>query len=537
MDIYQYFMLCGGLGLFLYGMHLMGTGFEQAAGDRMRNWLSMLTNKRLLGVATGTGITAVIQSSSATTVMVVGFVNAGLMTLNQAIGVIMGANIGTTITGVIIAFQLTKIAPIVLLVGVVLRMFIKNRTANRWSLIVLGFGMLFVGMQIMSDAMKPLAGMPELRMFMSNFKSPIIGVLIGAAVTGIIQSSSASIGILQIMALEGLVTPYSAIPLVLGMNIGTCVTALLASIGTNTNGHRTAVMHLLFNVFGTIIFLILLALFDIPGLIIQIAPGSGGAWEIATFHTLFNMVNVILLLPFSNKIVALVEKLIPDRDEPREEMRLQYIDGRLLAQPALIVPQLTKELERMADLALKNLTDSLDAFFSRSLDKLDRIKEREKLINYLNHNITPCLARAAGNDISELDHKIIGEMFHCCTDLERVGDHAENIMEYVEIIIDQKLVFSEEALCDARKIADIATEQFEACARAYFERDQSVEAEMEASERKLNAIEDGLRMRHIRRLNAGKCDARSSMIFTDLLSDLERVGDHAVNILYLLRGK
>ena len=535
MDIYQYFMLAGGLGLFLYGMNLMSKGFELAAGERLRHWLSVLTNRRITGVLAGAGITAIIQSSSATSVMVVGFVNAGLMTLNQAIGVIMGANIGTTVTGLIIAFQLTKIAPIILLIGVIMLMFLTNRTVNRWGLIVAGFGILFVGMQLMSDSMKPLAEMPELRAFMTSFESPVVGVLVGTLVTAVIQSSSASIGILQVMALEGLVNTHSAFPLVLGMNIGTCITALLASIGTNTNARRTAVMHLIMKIFEASFFLIISVFLDIPGLIQSVMPGRDGAWEIAAMHTVFNIVNTAVLFPFGEMIVRLVVRLVPERDEPHEEMRLKFIDPRLFTQPTVVVAQLTRELERMAELVRKNLSASFDAFITRSAERLARVPEREKLINYLNHNITPYLAQAAGSVVLEADRKIIGEMFHFCTDLERVGDHAENIMEYVQIILENKLLFSEEAMNDAKTMMDICSKQFNACVDAYFKRDFSILPEIEASEETLNISEENFRDQHIKRLNAGKCDARSSMIFTDLLTDIERVGDHAVNILYLLQ--
>ncbi len=535
MDIFQYFMLAGGLGLFLYGMHLMSKGFELAAGERLRHWLSLLTNRRITGVIAGTGITAIIQSSSATSVMVVGFVNAGLMTLNQAIGVIMGANIGTTVTGLIIAFQLTKIAPIVLLAGVIMRIFLTNRTVNRWGLIVAGFGILFVGMQIMSDSMKPLSDMPELRAFMTSFETPVVGVLVGTLVTAVIQSSSASIGILQVMALEGLINAHSAFPLVLGMNIGTCVTALLASIGTNTNARRTAVMHLIMKIFEASFFLIISAFLDIPALIQALMPGRDGAWEIAAMHTVFNIVNTTVLFPFGDSIVRLVERLVPERDEPHEEMRLKFIDPRLFTQPTVVVAQLTQELARMAELVQKNLAASFEAFQTRSAERLARVPEREKLINYLNHNITPCLAQAAGHVSSEADRKIIGEMFHFCTDLERVGDHAENIMEYVQIILEHKLVFSEDAMQDAKTMMDICSKQFGDCVDAYFRRDFTILPEIEASEETLNNSEETFRDNHIKRLNAGKCDARSSMIFTDLLTDVERVGDHAVNILYLLK--
>ena len=535
MDIYQYFMLAGGLGLFLYGMHLMSKGFELAAGERLRHWLSVLTNRRITGVIAGTGITAIIQSSSATSVMVVGFVNAGLMTLNQAIGVIMGANIGTTVTGLIIAFQLTKIAPIVLLAGVIMRIFLTNRTVNRWGLIVAGFGILFVGMQIMSDSMRPLSDMPELRAFMTSFETPVVGVLVGTLVTAVIQSSSASIGILQVMALEGLINAHSAFPLVLGMNIGTCVTALLASIGTNTNARRTAVMHLIMKIFEASFFLLISAFLDIPALIQSVMPGRDGAWEIAAMHTVFNIVNTTVLFPFGDSIVRLVEKLVPERDEPHEEMRLEFIDPRLFTQPTVVVAQLTQELTRMAELVQKNLAASFEAFQTRSAERLARVPEREKLINYLNHNITPYLAQAAGHVASEADRKIIGEMFHFCTDLERVGDHAENIMEYVQIILEHKLIFSEDAMQDAKTMMDICLKQFGDCVDAYFRRDFTILPEIETSEDTLNNSEEAFRDNHIKRLNAGKCDARSSMIFTDLLTDIERVGDHAVNILYLLK--
>lgn len=531
MNIEQIFLLCGGLALFLYGMSLMSSGFEKTAGDRLRGWLGMLTNKRLVGVLVGTGVTAVIQSSSATTVMVVGFVNAGLMTLKQAVGVIMGANIGTTVTGLIIAIKLTMIAPVFLLAGVIMILFVKKRSVENLGYVVAGFGMLFLGMSLMSNSFSALKDAPWFINLITSMNKPLFGVLIGAVLTAIIQSSSAFTGILIALAFQGLIGIDAAFPLVLGSNVGTCITAALASIGTSANARRAAFIHFIFNLAGVVVFLLLSIFISWPDVMAALA-GPKTQWQISFFHVIFNVVNTAMFLPFADKLVWFAEKLIPmHEDEASKALRLEYIDERMFTSPALIVPQLLLELERMLGLVKKNLTNSIDAFINLDASKAEQLREREETINYLYHELTQVLVKASAFDLSKKDHVIVGELYHVISDLERIGDHAENIIEYVEIAISNKLTFSQSALDEVRQMSAEVLKLFELSTKAYMERDFSKIDDAYIIEHEVDNMQKVFKENHIRRLNDGECSPHSSMIFTDLLTDLERMGDHSYNII------
>ncbi len=536
MNITEIFMLCGGLALFLYGMSLMSDGFEKTAGDRLRGWLESLTSNRLRGVLVGAGVTAVIQSSSATTVMVVGFVNASLMTLKQAIGVIMGANIGTTVTGLIIAVKLTAIAPVVLLAGVIMILLVKKRSVQNIGYVAAGFGMLFLGMTLMANSLESLKEMTWFLNLITRMSNPLLGVLVGAALTAVIQSSSAFTGILIALAFQGLITMDAAFPLVLGSNIGTCITAALASIGTSTNAKRAAFMHFAFNLGGTILFLLLSIVINWPDAMRAIA-GPETQWQLSFFHVLFNVTSTILVLPFSDKIVWIAEKLIPmHEDEAMKERKLKFVDERTFMTPALIVPQLTKELQRMMELVLKNLTCATDAFVNMDDSEGNALREREGIINFLTHQLTHLLVKASSYELSLHDHEIIGEMYHTITDLERIGDHAENIIEYVEIAVKNKLIFTPSGLVEIRQMVDEVVKLYELCTHAYLERDFSRIGEANRIESGIDRMEETFKKNHIQRLNEGDCSPHSSMLFTDLLTDLERVGDHSFNLMKPLTG-
>ncbi len=532
------FLLLGGLGMFLYGMKMMSDGLENAAGDRMRRVLEVLTNKRLAAVGVGAGVTAVIQSSSATTVMVVGFVNAGLMTLLQATGVIMGANIGTTITAQLIAFKLSDIAPFILFLGMVFTVFVRKRMASRIGEIILGFGILFVGLSLMSDAMKPLQENEAFRNLLIGFKSPVVGVLFGAVFTAILQSSSASVGILQTLAALGLVGLDSAVYVVLGQNIGTCITAILAAIGTSPNSKRTAGIHLMFNIIGTAIYLIVLAV--VPSIVGWVASWSPGdvSRQIANFHTLFNITATILLFPFAGLMVKLIKRIIPEKHEPdRVEKKLVYLDERIAQTPTIALSQTLKELSRLGDISADNLRRSLDAFFNRDEQKVNHVLNVEKTIDYITHHITHHLIEFRGMDLSEHDLKIMGGLHHVVIDMERIGDLAENISGFAVSLIEHRATMSPDAQEELRMMADKTMLTLRLSLEAFRLRDQSKIKEVDDLEQQVDDMKRQYMNNHINRLQDKSCDPQVGVVFTNMVSTLERIADHATNIAFSIEER
>ncbi len=536
MSIVQVFLLMGGLGMFLYGMKMMSDGLEQAAGDRMRRTLEVLTTNRFAGVAVGAGVTAVVQSSSATTVMVVGFVNAGLMTLLQATGVIMGANIGTTITAQIIAFKLSDIAPLFIFVGMVLSVFVRKRLVSRIGYIVLGFGVLFVGMNLMAQAMKPLQEIEAFRNFLVNFRNPLVGVAVGAIFTAVIQSSSASVGILQALAMLGLIGLDNAVYVILGQNIGTCITAVLAAIGTSANSKRTAGIHLMFNIIGTIIFLIILAVFPLLTEWVKSVSGDNVSRQIANFHTLFNVTVTILLFPFARQMVWLITKILPEKPDPhRVEKKLLYLDDRIAQTPAIALTQTIRELTRMGRIASANLNLAVEAFFEKNEEKANRVFEVEKTINFLNHEIIDYLVRVRALELPEHDMKVLGGLFHVVSDIERVGDHAENIAEYALILTEGRVKMTQEGMDELKTMADKAMETLNACLELFERRDLQHVSIVVALEEEVDEMQSRFVQNHINRLQERACHPQYGVVFTDMITDLERVADHATNIAYSLK--
>jgi phosphate:Na+ symporter len=520
------FTLIGGLGLFIYGMRLMGEGLEKAAGDKLKNLLELLTKNKFLGITVGILVTAIIQSSSATTVMVVGLVNAGLMNLNQAIGIIMGANIGTTMTAQLIAFKLTDLALPAIGIGTAVFMFSKQKTQKFIGEIILGFGLLFFGMQTMEIALKPLAKMPEFVNFLASFsKTPVLGVLAGFLTTGIIQSSSATIGILQALAGQGIVDISIALPILFGDNIGTCVTALLSSIGTNITARRAALLHLIIKVIGTVIFLFLIPV--LKTVVLTTSPDP--IRQIANAHTIFNVTNTIILLPFSFVLIKLVTRLMPG--EPViVERGLKFIDDRLLKTPSVAFLQVNKEIARMGRLSLETVRDTVNIFLNYNEQKDKLAREKETVINELARDITRFLALLSRTRLSSNEASFLTKMINAVNDMERVGDHAMNILELAEDKHEKKLPFSKEALSELVQISSKVQENFSLSVEAFSENDRDKSTAIIINEEEIDNMEKNLRANHIKRLNEGTCYPSSGLLFLDVLNNLERIGDHAFNL-------
>lgn len=538
MSVVMIFLLLGGLGMFLYGMKLMSDGLEKIAGDRMRRVLEVLTNNRFAGVGVGLGVTSIIQSSSATTVMLVGFVNAGLMTLMQATGVIMGANIGTTVTAQLIAFKLSDVAPFILFVGMIMAVFVKKRLIVRIGEIILGFGILFVGLTLMSQAMEPLKQNQDFLNFLVNFKNPVIGVLVGAVFTGIIQSSSASVGILQTLAAMGLIGLDGAVYVVLGQNIGTCVTAILAAIGKNTNSKRTAGIHLMFNIVGTVVFLIILML--VPGIVrfIQSLSPDNVSRQIANFHTLFNVTMTVLLIGFTKQMVWLVTRIIPDKHEPgKVERKLMYLDGRTTQTPLLVLGNTRKELTRMGRVSADNFSRALEAFFDRDEPKANKVFEVEKTVDYLSHNITNYLISFKGLDLPEHDAKALGSLHHVIIDMERISDFAENVAEFSLTLSERRTKLTNDAQSELVEMSAKTMETLNAALEVFEQLDMEGLARVEELEREVDRMQKQYIDNHIERLQTKLCDPQVGVVFTNMVATLERVADHAINIAFSIRSR
>lgn len=528
MAIEMIFSLIGGLGLFIYGMRIMGDGLQKAAGDKLKRLLEILTNNRLIGVIVGTAITAVIQSSSATTVMVVGFVNAGLMTLTQAVGVIMGANIGTTVTAQLIAFKLTDYALPSIGIGVAMSLFSKKRNYKYIGQILLGFGLLFLGMQTMTTAMKPLAKTPGFIDIIANFgQHPLFGVLVGIALTGIVQSSSATIGILQALAGTGVLPIEVALPILFGDNIGTTVTAMLSSIGTSITARRAAMIHSIFNIIGTMIFLTILPIV-IP---VVTTTSNDVVKQIANAHTMFNIINTALQLPFAGFLVMFVTKLIPGQDEIMETGP-KYIDKRFLKTPRIALAQTIKEMSHMGDLVEQNFFDSIDVFLSYNEKITEKIYSREVVINRLEREITSFLAELSRTSVTVKESETITGLLNTVNDIERVGDHTKNIVELAEFKYNHQLPFSKEAISELNFMFDKVKSAFRFGMDALKYGDKQLAKKVLSQEDEIDEMEKRLRSHHIYRLNKQLCYPSSGVIYLDVISNLERMGDHSSNIAH-----
>jgi len=551
------FGLLGGLGLFLFGMKIMSEGLQKVAGSRMRKILAALTNNRIIGTLVGIAVTAIIQSSSATTVMVVGFVNAGLMSLVQSIGIILGANIGTTVTAQLIAFKITKYALPAIGIGAGFKLFSKNQKWSYIGEILLGFGLLFFGLSVMKNAFDPLKASEEFRqIFIMVGDNHLLGVLIGAVLTIIVQSSSATIGITIALASTGILSFEASVALILGENIGTTITANLAAIGTNLAARRTALAHFLFNTIGVCYMLVFFKFFT--GFISSITPGDadfviqtqeqmvrmGGeigdkpfiARHIANTHTMFNIVNTIIFLPLVGILAKLSTMAIRGRDEEME-FHLKYLDNRVLNTPPIALAQARSETRRMAQVAQEMVDETLAFLQDNDLKRLAALEKKEDLTDVLQREITNFLVSLSQTSITQESSKEVASMMHMVNDLERVGDHCENLWLLSQRKLEQKITFSEIAMNEIAEISEITRNFLARIVRALEEKDVGVYDEAHDLEDAIDDLEERLRNNHIRRLNTGECTVNSGLIFIDMLHNFEKIGDHTFNLAKAVVGK
>ena len=539
MDIFHVLTMIGGLCLFLFGMNLMGQALERRAGNKLRTLLGKMTGKVMTGFLTGLGVTAIIQSSSATTVMVVGFVNSGLMTLRQAINVIMGANVGTTITAWLLSLagidsgstwvQLLKpssFTPVLALIGIVLYMFCKQNRKKDTGMILLGFATLMFGMETMSGAVSGLKDIPAFTNLFLMFKNPILGVLAGAVLTAVIQSSSASVGILQALALTGSVSYAAAIPIIMGQNIGTCVTAMIASVGTNKNAKRAAVVHLMFNLIGVAVLLTVFcavkaafapALFDQPA----------STYGIAVAHSLFNVLCTAILLPAGSLLEKLAIRLVPDGKQVEKPVDL---DERLLATPSLALQQSRTVAVEMADCSVRSLKNALKSITDYSPELAQSIRQDEELCDHFEDILGTYLVKLSTRKMSEEDSEEATELLKAIGDFERISDHAVNILESAEEIREKKLSFSKNASGEFRILSAAVTEILGLSLRAFTNSDVAVAAGVEPLEQVIDTLKEQMRTRHILRMRRGNCSIEAGFVWSDLLTNLERTSDHCSNI-------
>lgn len=526
----------GGLGMFIYGMQIMAQGLENAAGNKMKSLLEVLTKNKFFGVLLGALITAVIQSSSATTVMVVGFVNAGIMNLGQAMGVIMGANIGTTVTGWLVssvewakALSPTTLAPIAIIIGVIIMLTGKRHSSKEVASIIIGFGILFVGISTMSSAVSPLKDSPAFReIFITLGKNPILGILAGTAVTAIIQSSSASVGILQSLAAAGLVPMSAAIYIIMGQNIGTCVTAMLSSVGAKRNAKTAALMHLLFNVIGTILFSVVAILFFT---VMNPAMGEGmiTQTQISTVHTIFNIGTTVLLFPVSNLIIKLAKK-IGRVDESEQEDSAVLLDDRMLETPSIALQSTITEITRMGHIVMDSLEKAKTVLFTLSHDDIKALKEEESTVDKLSAGITTYAIKISSLQVSEKEHQEVAHLLQIVSDMERISDYCENISEFAETLQEKKLKFSDMGVDGIKEMLDVCAKSYKYALEAFEEGSQEKALRVIEKETQADQLELMLRTKHIKRLANNQCNAEAGIVFLDALVCLERISDHARNI-------
>jgi len=526
------FGVLGGLGLFIYGIKLMGEGLQKAAGDKMRKLLKALTSKPLMGVMVGAGVTSLIQSSSATTVMLVGFVNAGLMTLKQAMGVILGADIGTTITAQIIAFKLTDYALPILGIGFLIHFIAKGRFWKFFGLFMFGFGMLFLGLQIMTSVARPMAESETIRHAFLNFSSnPLLGVLTGMVATMIVQSSSVTVGMVLTLASVGLLDLQGAIPLILGDNIGTCVTAMLASIGTTVSARRTAVAHVAFKTAGVIVVILLLPLFNK----LIVLTSTDIARQCANAHTLFNIMITLTFLPLLGIFAKVVTRVVPGK-EVVVEAGPKHLEPHLLNTPLLALDAATKEIVRMAGMSGEMVDDAMQCFFKKDLACIRAVSAKEDAVDSLQEAVSNYLVELTQRSLSEGESAKIPALLHSVNDIERIGDHAENLIELGERKISDNLPFSEQAMSELKQMHGEIQQMTASAIKALESNDPEEAKAVMQKEERVNKLTEQMRQNHIKRLNEGTCRVLSGIIFLDMLSNFEKIGDHLTNVAQAVMG-
>lgn len=540
MDTSILLSMAGGLGLFLFGMHTMSEAIEKAAGAKLRSILEFFTTNRFTGMLVGVIFTAIIQSSSACTVMVVSFVNSGLMNLYQAAGVIFGANIGTTVTSQLVSFNLSEYAPIFLLIGAVCVMFCKNQKIVKIAEVVLGFGVLFTGLSSMSSAMSGLRDVPAVVNLLQSLESPFFAVIVGTVLTAVIQSSSVTVSIVLLMCNQGLLDLPICLFIILGCNIGACASALLASLAGKKDAKRAAMIHFLFNVIGTIVVYIIFRL-GMPWVIELLHRISGDNLGrcVANAHTLVKIFQVIILLPFSTGIVKLTYLIIPGEDKAvnyRENYQLKYIGDKVVFNPATAVVDVMKEVERMANLADENLNRAMNALITLDKEDIDEVYEVEKNINFLNKSITDYLVRINQTTLPIEDLKSLGAMFHVVNDIERIGDHAENVADAAKRRAESGIGFSKEAIKELGEMLDMVNTIVQyAIDTLHNDSDEHIEDIMRLEDA-VDEKERELQQAHVDRLTRNECTPEAGMLYSDIVSGLERVADHATNIVLYLNN-
>ena len=522
--------IMGGLGLFLFGMNLMGEALEKAAGSKLKKIIELLTSNIFMGVLVGTLVTAVIQSSSATTVMVVGFVNAGIMTLPQAVGVIMGANIGTTVTAQLVSIDMNGLAPVALGIGIILYLFGGKPKTKHIAEVLIGFGILFTGMDFMKEAVQPLSEYQGFTNALLTFgKYPILGLLLGFGITAIIQSSSASMGMLVVLASQGLIPLNSALPILYGQNIGTCVTSLLSSIGASISAKRAALIHLIFNILGTVIFLLFLNKIVVAG-VTYIDPNNV-ARQIANVHTIFNIASTLILLPFNKMIIKLATRLIPDSHLEDDDVKVvKFIDDRMIETPSIALLNVEKETLRMGEKSKQSLDCAMRGIMEKSQKDLSNTLKKEKTINELQKTILSYLLKLSKAPLNEESREVIDSLFNTVNDIERIGDHAENLAELGENSIANDVVFSDHAKNELNDMYNKVLSTYTYALESMRTSDVDLACKVINMEEQVDIMEKSCRVNHMRRLNNNMCSIDNGIIYLEIITNLERVSDHAVNI-------
>lgn len=529
MSISNIISLLGGLGAFLFGMKYMGDGLEMAAGSKMKDLLEKLTRNRFLGFLLGVLVTVVIQSSSATTVMVMGFINAGIMDLAQATGVIFGANIGTTITSVLIALDVSGIAPFCLFLGAFLMLYSKKKQTKHIGQIILGFGLLFQGLHTMSGAMKPLKDVIWFQDFIMNAKNPMLGILVGAALCAVIQSSSAAVGILQALAMQGLMPLYFASFLICGVNIGSAMPTILASMNARNNAKRASMIYLINNVVGAVIMTVVTLAFPYTQFIESIIPDP--MFQVSVVHIIFKVVSAAVLLPLTNQVVKLTYLLVP-KQKHEDACRLEYIDVHLVSSPSVTLLQIRNEVERMAELVRTNIQLSTSALLSSRVADAKPIEDNEAVIDYLTDAISDFLVKLNVREMNDGDAQYVNRVFQTLSDLERIGDYAEKLLHLTEQQEEKKVVYSASALQELAVINDNATQLFNDAVAGFYRQDVHLDQlkRMAKAQRQLRKLTNQSQLNHMERLRTGQCSVEAGILFGEILNSLSRIGGHSINI-------